>query len=387
MAATTETFQRNRITWIIYGLVGYFAYLQVSLGPVVPFLRREHDLDFTTASLHFSAFAAGALVVGLFADRVASRYGRRFGLWGGGAGMAGGAVAIALGPSSPVTITASFMMGSFGSMLLIMTQSILADQHGRWRTVAITESNVAASGFAMLASLAIGAAASTLSWRAALAPPVITVALLFAFFRSEVLGEARAVSMRKKGRASLPLSFWTYWAVLFMGVAAEWTVAFWGAEFLTAALGLSPPAAATTFSVFFAAMLSGRVLSSWLARRIDDRTLLLSTLCLATVGVLLLWLSRDPVSGLAGLLMTGLGLAGVYPVGLSAGVSTVPSATDTAAARLGVRRGHHQPRDAVRRGTPGGRDRHHRLLRRRRAFTDRGHPPNRVGSTTSCSGQ
>jgi MFS family permease len=86
---------------IIYGLVGYFAYLQVSLGPVVPFLRREHDLDFTTASLHFSAFAAGALVVGLFADRVASRYGRRLGLWGGGAGMAGGAVAIALGPSAP----------------------------------------------------------------------------------------------------------------------------------------------------------------------------------------------------------------------------------------------------------------------------------------------
>ena len=101
MAATTETFQRNRITWIIYGLVGYFAYLQVSLGPVVPFLRREHDLDFTTASLHFSAFAAGALVVGLFADRVASRYGHRFGLWGGGAGMAGGAVETPLAHHPP----------------------------------------------------------------------------------------------------------------------------------------------------------------------------------------------------------------------------------------------------------------------------------------------
>ncbi|MGH2819853.1 MAG: MFS transporter, partial [Actinomycetota bacterium] len=118
--------------------------------------------------------------------------------------------------------------------------------------------------------------------------------------------------------------------------AAEWSIGFWGPEFLTAALGFSPSAAATSMGLFFGAMLTGRVLASRLARRVDDRTLLVATLCLASLGFLLLWLSGAPVPGLAGLLLTGLGLAGVYPVGLSVGVGTVPLATDTAAARLGI---------------------------------------------------
>src|SRR3712207_8576947 len=85
-----ERFVRHPLTWATYALVGYFAYLETVLGPLMPFLRAEHGFSYTVASLHFSAFALGAVPVGFFGDRVAERWGRRASLWGGGAGIGAG---------------------------------------------------------------------------------------------------------------------------------------------------------------------------------------------------------------------------------------------------------------------------------------------------------
>ena len=38
--------------------------METVLGPIMPFLRTELDLDYTVASLHFSAFALGSVLLG-----------------------------------------------------------------------------------------------------------------------------------------------------------------------------------------------------------------------------------------------------------------------------------------------------------------------------------
>src|SRR3712207_6431190 len=145
-----ERFVRYPLTRATYALVGYLAYLQTVLGPLMPFLRAEQGFSYTVASLHFSAFALGAVPVGFFGDRVAGHWGRRVSLWGGGAGMAAGALLLGVSPVPPGTILGAFFMGTCGGLLVITTQAILADKYGEWRTVAITESNVAASVCAIL---------------------------------------------------------------------------------------------------------------------------------------------------------------------------------------------------------------------------------------------
>jgi len=201
----------------------------------------------------------------------------------------------------------------------------------------MTESNVAASGCAMASALVVGVGAqSSFGWRIGMAPPVVSVALLFALLRSHPLGDARVRGAGPRGPIRLTSSFWMLCAVVFLGVAAEWCVGYWGAEFLTASLALSPEPAASALGLFFVAMLTGRLAASRLARRCDDRTLLIGALSVATSGFVLTWTSRAPVPALAGLALTGLGLAGVYPIGLSAAVGAVPAASDTAAARVGI---------------------------------------------------
>src|SRR5918998_6928228 len=277
-------FVRHSLTWATYALVGYFAYLETVLGPLMPFLRAEHGFSYTVASLHFSAFALGAMPVGFFGDRVTGRWGRRVSLWGGGAGMAVGALLLASSPVTAGTVFGAFLMGTFGGLLLITTQAVLADKYGEWSAVAITESNAAASACAILASLAVGGfAALGLGWRAALIPPVAALVLLAVRFLNEPLGRARTHEESDSGKASsaLPMRFWVYFGVLYLGVAVEWCVAYWGADFLERGVGLGRSAAATALSVFFVAMLTGRVLGSRLARELQGGVLLLLTLCVA----------------------------------------------------------------------------------------------------------
>jgi predicted MFS family arabinose efflux permease len=331
-------FVRNRLTWAVYGLVGYFAYLETVLGPLMPFLRAERGFNYTVASLHFSAFALGGVLVGFIGDRVAGRWGRRASLWGGGAGMAAGALLLALSPFAFGTILGALVMGTLGVQLLVTTQAVLADRHGEWNAVALTESNAAASTCAILASLAVGAfAALGLGWRAALVPPVAALVILAARFYAEPLGEAqRAGSAPGGASTTLPVRFWVYFGVLFLGVSAEWCIGYWGADFLVNGVGLEPSGAATALSVFFVAMLTGRLVGSRLARRMPGATLLTATLCVALAGFPLFWLSGVPALSLIGLFITGLGVGSVYPLAISVGVAAVPGQTDAATARFSL---------------------------------------------------
>jgi fucose permease len=334
-------FTRDPATWMTYGLVGYFAFMETVLGPIMPFLRAELGLDYTTASLHFSAFALGAVLLGLFGDRVSGRWGRLASLWGGALAMTGGVAFLVSVPSPWATVPAAFVMGLCGALVLVTSQALLSDAHGEYGAVAVTESNVTASACAISAPLLVGAfTALGLGWQPALAVPAAVLILLAAvfFFRPPTLPQAATKSGEPAdghGRG-LNARYWALWALVALGVAAEWCVAYWGADFLADGTGLTRSAAATSLTAFFAAMLLGRVASSRLARTVSPTTLLAATLGLALVGFPLFWFSPGSILTLAGLFVTGLGIGGVYPLGISAAIASAPGNSDAAAARLTI---------------------------------------------------
>ena len=64
--------------------------------------------------------------------------------------------------------------------------------------------------------------------------------------------------------------------------------------------------------------------------------LLAATLGLALAGFPLFWFSPGNILTLAGLFVTGLGIGGVYPLGISAAIASAPGNSDAAAARLAI---------------------------------------------------
>jgi fucose permease len=313
--------------------------METVLGPAMPFLRGELDLGYAAASLHFSAFALGAVLLGFLGDRIVGRWGRHAGLWGGAAGMSVGAMLLISSPAVWGTVPAAFVMGLCGALLLVTSEAVLSDRHGEWKAVALSESNITASACAIAAPLLVGSfAASNLGWRAAFVAPVAALAVLAFLSYSEPMGgPTGAAEDEAHPRArDLPPRYWALWTLVALGVASEWCVGYWGADFLAGGTGLTRSGAAAALTVFFAAMLAGRVVGSRLARILPPTALLAVTLCVALVGFPLFWFSAGTTLTLLGLLLTGLGIGSVYPLGVSAALAAAPDNTDAAAARLAV---------------------------------------------------
>lgn len=331
----SEEFARDRMTWLAYLMLGYFAYLQAVLGPLMPSLRRELNFNYTVSGLHLSAFAFGMILVGVTAKPLTVLWGRGNVFWGGGLGMAAGAVMLTLSTHVAMTITSAVVMGYFGTLLMATVQSTLAAHHERELAVALTEANVTASACASLAPVCVGAWLQTeTGWRGAVWIAVGAWVSLTVFFRHARLPAAQMPSNKAGERLPLPPPFWAYWVVVILGVAIEWCMIFWGASYLESEVGLSQAAAATTISAFLGSMVIGRLLGSRLTRVVRSDQLLVYAVVIAGAGFMLFW-SVPPASlKIAGLITMGLGIANLFPLTLSVALKLVPRQVDAASARI-----------------------------------------------------
>jgi fucose permease len=333
---TSKPFLRDNFTWLAYFMLAYYSYLQATLGPLMTFLRDELKLNYTLASYHFSAFAVGMILAGVLGDRMSRQWGRGLTFWGGGAGMALGALLLILGQTSWVTIAASLVMGTIGSFLLVTIQAALADKHGANRAIALTESNIAASFSATLAPLLVGGLASVaLGWRMALLLMVVAWLVITIFFRGvPVPMVGKQVNRQSKSAGKLPLIFWLYWLVILFGVSVEWGFISWGADFLDNVVGLSKESASMWMSAFFAAMVIGRFTGSVLTRTVDSGKLLLAAVLCTVFGFPFFWLGQSAPINIFGLFIAGIGVANLFPMTLSVATAAVPGQPDTASARV-----------------------------------------------------
>jgi fucose permease len=331
-------FVRTQFTWLAYALLGYYGCLQTSVGPLMAFLRTELQLNYTIEGLHFSAWAFGAILAGINGDYAIRILGRRSVLWGGGAGMAAGAIALIMARQPLWTLLSIVLMGYAGNLLLISMQAALSDTHGEQRSIALLEGNVMASMGAFLAPFGIGLLQEAgPGWRSALVLMVCAFLLLFVFTRRiPIPGANPAESKKEHIAARLPIAFWAYWIVVIVGMAIEWCITYWSADFLVKEGGLSKANSAASLSVFFVAAVVGRFLGSRLARSIQPSRLVVFSIAAAAAGFLLFWLVPALSLRLSGLLLAGLGIANLYPLAVSLTLATVPQQADSGSARISL---------------------------------------------------
>lgn len=335
-ARSVVVVNRDRVTWAAYLLLGLFAFLETAIGPAMPLLRKDLDLGYTVASLHFTAFAAGGISASLCADRVMRRWGRRVALWGGLAGMVAGASIFALSTFVVGTIFGVYLMGICGTVFLVTNQATLSDLHGELRTIALAESNVAASSAAVAAPLAIGFADSIgIGWQWGILIAIPVFLLLSFSFRAIKLPKTTQVQTQATNQ-QLPRVYWFVWIAMFLAVSVEWCVAYWGADFLDTVVGLETGRAATAMSVFFAAMVIGRFSGARLAHHYPATHLLIAALIVALIGLPIFWLVSIPMISLAGLFVAGFGIANFYPLTAATATIAAPDLAELAMSRLAI---------------------------------------------------
>lgn len=318
-------------------MLGFFAYVQSSLGPLMPFLRDELQINYTVAGLHLSLFALGMILAGSSGAVLAQRIGRKNLFWFGAFGMGFGGLALTLFRVVWLTVPSAFMMGFLGGYLLVMVQARLSDEFGEKRAIALTEANLMASIFATCAPLAIALGiAIGLDWRFALWLSAAFFVLMYLSNRHIVHPSTRPVKNDNPSvrAGDLPPQFIAYWLVIFIGVAIEWCMVFWLADFLITVSGLEPTTASTFVSLFLGTTIIGRIVGSRLTRFIPTITLLLGAVLIMCVGFPLFWLGNRLVIQVIGLVIIALGISNFFPLGLSAASDVGANAVDKASARV-----------------------------------------------------
>lgn len=329
----TQTFRRDRLTWLAYALLAFYGYFLNIFGPITPFLKEELGLSYTISSLHFTAFALGILLIGLSGHLVIRRIGRWQALWIGALGISVSAIVLLAGRSPIVTIGAAFGMGLIGSLILVIVPALLSERHGAQRAVALSEANVISSLVATAAPLLVGWFAPLPGgWRLALGTAAfVPIVLRLGFGRVTLpqTSQEQAVSIKR----SLPFLYWVYWAAIVLAVSVEFCMISWSADYAENVWGLSKVNAAQAVSLFLAAMIIGRLAGSRLVQRFSAQRVIIGSIVVAGVGFLLFWQSGNVTLGLAGLFITGLGVASLYPLILSLAIGTASDNTIQASAR------------------------------------------------------
>lgn len=336
--SSIQPFLRDRLTWLAYIMLAYIGFTQSMLGPLMPFLRSELGLNYTLGGFLPATLAIGLILSGLIGDRIAHRWSRGVVFWSGAVGLAISAALLGLSRDFELALVAVLGMGLGSSLTQVMIQALLVDQHGEHRAIALTEANVAASFSATLTPLVIGSLQNAgVSWRLVPVLVIFFLLLLATSFRHQLVPDSIAAQLDTiEGKGNLPLSFWLYWIVLFLIVAAEMSLAVWATDFLTNVAGLPRTKAALAFGVFPAAMLIGRFAGSRLAHRLSSLKLLIASLWVTLLGFLIFWLTRVSALNVLGLFIAGLGVANSYPLTLSIAVGLAANQTNKASARVSL---------------------------------------------------
>ena len=103
-------------------------------------------------------------------------------------------------------------------------------------------------------------------------------------------------------------------ALLLFQSGSEWTVAGWLPLFLTHRLGISPETALWMLSVYWLALLLGRIANVYLLSHVRHGRVLFSTAAAALLGCVLLVLTDNILGAATAILLLGGGFAAVYPL-------------------------------------------------------------------------
>ncbi|MEE4622255.1 MFS transporter [Pseudomonas alliivorans] len=315
-------------------MFGLFGAQQGMLGPLMPFLRAEFSLDLRWTGLHFAAYALGLVLIGVpyrWLERKPPVIGTgRIAI--GSIVVASGFFAMAAG--LPMTLPGSVVLGFSGGLVMAVGQAMLGRRYGEQAAAKLVEAHIVAGLCVLGGALLVGAATAVgLSWRAA--PLLISAwALLMFCVPSDIhRTEARTTPATASTGApadALPaprLTRLSLWALVILGISAEWGVGFWGAEYMKTHVQTSASVAATLMSLYFAGTVCGRLASSFALRRLSPLSLLTTVIFSAIATLLVLSL----IQGLAGTavftFVLGACLGNFFPLILGSAMRVAPHAS------------------------------------------------------------
>lgn len=310
--------------WLLVTAYAAFALtgvVTVLLGPALPALRVRWALSDAAAGTLFTAQFLGSLGGVSLSSLLLPRWGHMPTLLAGLALVTLGLLVLPL---------AGFAAGLGAVALYGLGLGLTGPANNLW--VAESQAHRRASALAVLNTVwAAGALAGPLllAWalpHTGLTPPLFALAALLVGVSVTLALLARTgapASTTFQATPGLPSGFWrtpralAFGALFFLYVGVENAAGGWAAMSLQRASGLGRLDPALGAACFWGALLLGRAATPRLLLRFQEQAVLRATLGLALFGGVA-WLGApEAISVMVGLMLTGLGLAPVFPLAVA----------------------------------------------------------------------
>jgi MFS family permease len=328
-----RTVDPARDAWPSYLAIAAVGYVIYGVGAITPYLRTQLGLSDALVGLHSSALALGLILAGAVAASLDRRFGELRVRAGAIVGLAVAIAALALAPALVVTLSAALLVGLGAGTLLGYANADLGRPGGRLAHLRVVRANVWAMVSAFVCPVALsGAAFAGLPWSLGLAPAVALLAIVGAELRA---GQGAGAAPQRSAAGRLPRGYWLTWAFLVAAIAVEFSIVFWGATLVERRTGAPTPVAILLGGLFLAGMFVGRSVQSFgVGTGGDLRRAAAIGVGLAGIGAALAWVSTVPLLSGAALFLAGLGVAGLYPLGVAAALAAAPGQLTLAGTRL-----------------------------------------------------
>lgn len=330
---------RDRPTWAGYFLIASYVWFIYGFSASQSLMRDEQGTSRTISSLHVIAFSLGGIAAGLIAARLILALGRDRFITFAVIGATVGVLIYTVPGGTSITIIGAFIASFFGSSIIVGASAFLFDHQKEAGPAAITEANALAALSGIFAPIAIGIGAVIfLGWRAGLWLIFIGFLVSLILMRKDPIVFRVPVDeqIREASKVPFPRRFWWALATLFVLLTSEFTLTLWSADLLRERAGLEAGAAAATVAALTLGIFIGRVLGSQFAEYFPiDRILILAVL-IACAGWLIVWLSTAAPVMITGLVISGIGVALFWPLGISRVVMASGGQNDRASALSAV---------------------------------------------------
>jgi predicted MFS family arabinose efflux permease len=330
-------FSRTTTTWLLYIVMGCLGFLLNGLGAILQPLERGLGVSPTWVSFYPALFAVGLLLVGLIGAPLTTLLGRDLALRCAMALFGAGAIAICL-PQREISIIGAAVAGAGGALLIQIVPTALAAAHPDAAPIAIGESNALSSMASVAAPLAVaGGLATGIGWQFGYLLPIPFLLAAIVLLRlPRRTGPAGTTTLAQDPRGG----FLGRWFDVLLAVSVEFCMVFWSAVALQTWTGVDQSTGIALSATFLVGMAVGRTVSSPVLRYLrTDRSALIVACTTALLGFALFWSGAAPALAVTGLLVTGLGIALLYPITVARAIASRPASPDRAAARCALASG------------------------------------------------
>ena len=331
--------KRDSPTWAGYLLITSYAWFIYGLSATQALIRDEQGTSRTVASLHAVAFSIGGIIAGLIAARLILALGRGKFLYIAVFGATIGILIYTIPGGTTVTLIGAFVASVFGTSIIVGASAFLFDYQKQAGPAAVTEANAVAALGGFLAPLAIGIGSIIfLGWRAGIwiLFAGFVVSLLLMRKSPHVFRVPMDEQVREANRVPFPRKFWWALATLFLLLTTEFTLTLWSADLLRERAGFEAGAAAASVAALTGGIFIGRVFGSRLAEYFPVDRILTYAILISLAGWIVVWSTPIAAIILLGLVISGVGAALFWPLGISRVVLASDGQSDRASALSAV---------------------------------------------------